>query len=48
MEFSGPNIKKFLVFQETEVSYISRNENPRKLLIFPEMEPCTFQPRLEK
>ena len=32
--------EKFLISQETE--------NLKKLLIFPEMEPCTFQPKLEK
>ena len=34
--------KKFLIFQETELSYISGNENPKKLLIFQEL---TFRAR---
>ena len=34
--------KKFLIFQEIKVSYISGNGNPRKLLIFQEV---TFRPR---
>ena len=32
--------KKFVLFQETELSYISGNGNPKKLLIFQEV---TFQ-----
>ena len=39
-ELSGTDIKKFLIFQETEFSYISGNGNPKKLLIFQEV---TFQ-----
>ena len=34
MELSGSNIKKFLIFQETEFSYISGNTNPEKLINF--------------
>ena len=30
--------KKFLIFQEMELSYISRSGNPKKFLIFQEME----------
>ena len=33
MELSGSNTKKFLIFQETEFSYISGNRNPEKLII---------------
>ena len=29
--------KNFLIFQKTELSYISRNGNPQKLLIFQEV-----------
>ena len=29
--------KKFLIFQETELSYILENGNPKKLLIFQEV-----------
>ena len=29
--------KKILIFQEKELSYISGNENPRKLLLFQEI-----------
>ena len=45
MELSGSNIKKFLIFQETELFYISGNVNPKKLLIFQEV---TFQARKNK
>ena len=36
--------KKFFIFQETELSYISGNANPKKFLIFQEMEKisCTL------
>ena len=34
--------KKFLIFQEIELSYISGNGNPKKLLIFQEV---TFRAR---
>ena len=34
--------KKFLIFQETEPSYISGNGNPKKPLMFPEV---TFRAR---
>ena len=37
MELSGSNIKKCLIFQETEFSYISGNGNAKKLLIFQEV-----------
>ena len=30
--------KKFFIFQETEFSYISRNGNPKKLVIYPKTE----------
>ena len=40
MELCGSNVKKFLIFQETELFYISGNRNPKKLLIFEEL---TFQ-----
>ena len=36
-------MKKFLIF-----SYISRKETLNKSLLSPEMEPCTFKPRLKK
>ena len=45
MELSGSNIKKFLIFQETEISYILGDGNPKKLLIFQEV---TFQARKNK
>ena len=32
MALSGSNIKKFLIFQEMELSFILGNGNPRKLL----------------
>ena len=34
--------KKFLIFQETELFYISRNGNPKKILIF---QKVTFRAR---
>ena len=37
MELSSPNINKILIFSKKKA-----------FLIYPEMEPCTFQPRLEK
>ena len=46
MELSGSNVKKFLIFsqknaflifKESELSYISGNGNPKKLLIFQEV-----------
>ena len=37
--------KKFLIFQERELSYISGNGNPKRLLIFEEV---TFQARKMK
>ena len=37
MELSSSNIKKILIFS-----------HKKAFLIFPEMEPCTFQPRLKK
>ena len=37
MELSSSNIKKILIFSQKKV-----------FLIFPKMEPCTFQPKLEK
>ena len=37
MDLSGSNIKKFLIFQETKLSYISGNGNPKKLLLFQEV-----------
>ena len=40
VELCGSNVKKFLIFQETELFYISGNRNPKKLLIFEEL---TFQ-----
>ena len=46
MKLSGSNNEKFLIFQETEtlkkVPYISRNGNPKKLLIFREMKPFSI------
>ena len=42
MKMSSSNIKKFLMFQETELSFISGKGNPKKLLIFQEV---TFQAR---
>ena len=42
MRLSGSNIKTFLIFQETELSYISGNRNPEKRLPFLEV---TFQTR---
>ena len=32
MERSSSKIKKFLIFQEMELSYISENGNPEKIL----------------
>ena len=32
--------KKFLIFQEMELS----SSNIKKILLFPEMKPCTFRP----
>ena len=50
IELSGPNIKHFLIFYHTsrkgnplKTSYMSKNGNPKKLLIFWEMDllsPC--------
>ena len=37
MEVSSCNIKKLLIFSQKKASFI-----------FPEMEPCTFQLKLEK
>ena len=37
--------KKFLIFQETELPYISGNRNSKKLLIFQEMKPCSRSPK---
>ena len=37
--------KKFLVFQETELSYILGNGNPKKLLLF---QKVTFRARKKK
>ena len=45
MELSGSNIKKFLIFLERKLFYISGNVNPKKLLIFQEV---TFQARKNK
>ena len=36
MELSNPNIKKIIIFSQK-----------KPFLIFPEMEPCTSQPKLE-
>ena len=33
----------FLIFKEMEIS----DSNIKKILIFPEMKPCTFQPKLK-
>ena len=41
---TSPKNKKFLIFREMELSGFSI----KKILIFPEMEPCTFQPKLKK
>ena len=44
--FSISNIKKILIYSQKEIfSYIFSKET---FLVFPEMEPCTFQPKLEK
>ena len=71
MELSGFCIENFLIFSyisangnPPNILYISGKVNPKKLLIFqemelcdyktnkfcifPEMGPCTFQPKLEK
>ena len=40
----NPLPKKFLIFQGMELS----DSKIKKFLTFPEMEPCTFQPKLEK
>ena len=52
MELLGSNIKKF---QETEPPpkkkkqlIIHETETLKKLLIFPEMKPCSIQPKLKK
>ena len=37
MELSTSNIKKILIFSKKKA-----------FLMFPEMEPCTFQPKIEK
>ena len=39
MDFSSPNIKKFLYSLKTKLFLY--------FLIFPEMKPCTSQPKLE-
>ena len=36
--------KKFLIVQEMELS----SSNTKKIVIFPEMKPCTFQPKIKK
>ena len=49
----NPPLKKFLIFQEMELcsSNIKKNlifSQKKAFLIFPEMEPYTFQSKLEK
>ena len=41
---TNPPRKKFLIFWQMELS----DSKIKKLIIFPEREPCTFQPRLRK
>ena len=51
MELSGSILKKFIFWEVATpkiVPNISGNENPEKLLIFLEIEPCTFRLKLEK
>ena len=49
----NPPRKNFLIFQEMELSdskikkYLIFSQK-KAFLIFPEMEPCTFQPKLKK
>ena len=38
MELFSPDIRKFPIFREMELFYISENENPEKLLIIHETE----------
>ena len=46
MELSGSKIKKILIFCQKKAFLIF---SPKKaFLIFPEMEPCTFQPKIKK
>ena len=45
MGLCGSTIKKFLLFHETELSYISGNGNPKKRPILQEI---TFQTRKKK
>ena len=45
MKLSSSNVKKFLMFQESEISYISGNGNHKGLLIFQE---TTFQAQKNK
>ena len=40
----NPPRNSFLIFKEMEIS----DSNIKKILIFPEMKPCNFQPKLKK
>ena len=46
MQLSSSNIKKILIFSQKKAFFIFSQK--RAFLTFPEMEPCTFHPKLKK